>query len=94
MCISLQGYKQSGTYIATQGPLESTVNDFWRMVWEYESKCIVMLCDLTEDEEVWTYFISPRGWYPGLLQSVQSCHMPDLATCTLEALGILETRTT
>ena len=28
------------------------MNDFWRMVWERESKCIVMLCDLIEDEEV------------------------------------------
>ena len=52
MITSIQGYRQSGTYIAAQGPLESTVNDFWRMVWEEESKCIVMLCDLTEDEEV------------------------------------------
>jgi len=45
----MQGYRKSDAYIATQGPLPSTVNDFWQMVWEYESKCIVMLCNLQED---------------------------------------------
>ena len=47
--VSMQGYRKRSAYIATQGPLPSTVNDFWRMVWEYEIKCIVMLCNLQED---------------------------------------------
>ena len=48
----IQGYKQRRAYIATQGPLESTMNDFWRMVWEQKSRCIVMLCQLEENEKV------------------------------------------
>ena len=47
----IQGYKQRRAYIATQGPLESTMNDFWRMVWEQKSRCIVMLCQLEENEK-------------------------------------------
>ncbi|XP_063891848.1 tyrosine-protein phosphatase non-receptor type 4 isoform X2 [Helicoverpa armigera] len=36
------------TYIATQGPLSTTVGDFWQMVWESESSLVVMLTVLTE----------------------------------------------
>ena len=30
-------------YIATQAPLPETISDFWRMVWEKEINCIVMV---------------------------------------------------
>lgn len=48
----LQGYRQRGAYIATQAPMENTVNDFWRMVWDYQSRSIVLLCRMKEDGKV------------------------------------------
>ncbi len=48
----MQGYQERRGYIATQGPLEHTTEDLWRMVVENECSCIVMLCTLTEGEEV------------------------------------------
>ena len=52
MFLSLQGYRQRGAYIATQAPMENTVNDFWRMIWDYQSKTIVLLCRMKEDGKV------------------------------------------
>ncbi|CAI8015245.1 Receptor-type tyrosine-protein phosphatase alpha [Geodia barretti] len=51
----INGYKQRDAYIATQGPLEETVEDFWRMMWEYQCGCIVMLCQLKEDGQESSY---------------------------------------
>ncbi|CAL4068370.1 unnamed protein product, partial [Meganyctiphanes norvegica] len=39
---------ESKYYIATQAPLDETVQDFWRMVWEQESRVIVMITDFVE----------------------------------------------
>ncbi|KAL5486501.1 hypothetical protein EMCRGX_G018989 [Ephydatia muelleri] len=47
----IDGYKQCKGYIATQGPLQNTVEDFWRMVWEFKCRVIIMLCPLTEGHE-------------------------------------------
>ena len=37
------------SFIATQGPLESTIEDFWVMCYTYDVKIIVMLCKLDEN---------------------------------------------
>ncbi len=47
----MQGYKQRNAYIATQGPLKNTVDDLWRMMWEFKSKTMVTLCSFTEEGE-------------------------------------------
>ena len=39
-------------YIATQGPLQGTVEDFWRLVWEQQSAVIVMLTNVKERSKV------------------------------------------
>ena len=48
----LQGYKARNAFIATQCPMTNTVNDFWRMIWEFKSSAIVMLCSEEHDKKV------------------------------------------
>ncbi|XP_069594168.1 receptor-type tyrosine-protein phosphatase F isoform X13 [Ranitomeya imitator] len=44
----IDGYRQQKGYIATQGPLAETTEDFWRMLWEHNSTIVVMLTKLRE----------------------------------------------
>ncbi|XP_054141872.1 receptor-type tyrosine-protein phosphatase F isoform X6 [Melozone crissalis] len=44
----IDGYRQQKAYIATQGPLAETTEDFWRMLWEHDSTIVVMLTKLRE----------------------------------------------
>uniref|UniRef100_A0A7M4F1C5 protein-tyrosine-phosphatase n=1 Tax=Crocodylus porosus TaxID=8502 RepID=A0A7M4F1C5_CROPO len=43
-----QGYHRPRHYIATQGPMQETVKDFWRMIWQENSASVVMVTNLVE----------------------------------------------
>ncbi|CAF89511.1 unnamed protein product, partial [Tetraodon nigroviridis] len=49
----IRGYHgDERAFIATQGPMVNTVNDFWQMAWQEESPIIVMITKLKEKNEV------------------------------------------
>ncbi|XP_041833467.1 receptor-type tyrosine-protein phosphatase O isoform X2 [Melanotaenia boesemani] len=48
----IPGYKHSKEYIATQGPLPETRNDFWKMVLQQKSPIVVMLTQCNERRRV------------------------------------------
>ena len=63
----VDGFRRQKAYIATEGPMKSTVNLFWRMVMEQDVKIIVMITHLFEGGKVGNLKI------PMLNQKVYHC---------------------
>lgn len=47
-CFSFQGFNSRREFIAAQGPLPSTRDHFWRVIWEQHSPAIVALTKCVE----------------------------------------------
>lgn len=47
---------QARFYIAAQGPLPATINNFWQMIWEADVYLVVMLTGLHDDDTSADYF--------------------------------------
>ncbi|XP_015237762.1 PREDICTED: receptor-type tyrosine-protein phosphatase eta-like [Cyprinodon variegatus] len=57
----MPGYLSRKEYIAAQGPLPATVNEFWRMIWEKNVQTLVMLTRCNEQGRV----KCEQYWSPG-----------------------------
>ncbi|XP_039203539.1 receptor-type tyrosine-protein phosphatase O isoform X1 [Crotalus tigris] len=62
----IPGYNSPQEYIATQGPLPETRNDFWKMVLQQKSQIIVMLTQCNEKRRVKCDHYWPFGEEPVL----------------------------
>ncbi|XP_046906715.1 receptor-type tyrosine-protein phosphatase H-like [Hypomesus transpacificus] len=74
----MPGYGGNKQYIAAQGPLPSTINDFWRMIWEQRVRAVVMVTNCVEGgrgkcEQYWPLDSAPC-LYGGLLVTITSQH--------------------
>ncbi|XP_066555384.1 receptor-type tyrosine-protein phosphatase kappa isoform X1 [Amia ocellicauda] len=93
----IDGYQRPSHYIATQGPVHETVYDFWRMIWQEQSACVVMVTNLVEVGRVKCYKYWPDdaevyGDFKVTFVEVEPLAEYVVRTFTLERRGFNELR--
>ncbi|XP_069126879.1 receptor-type tyrosine-protein phosphatase eta-like [Argopecten irradians] len=74
----IPGYNSPREYIASQGPIPSTIDDFWRMIWEQNVAICVMLTLCKEDgrikcEQYWPMERNEPKQYGDIVVEITSC---------------------
>ncbi|KAK1790290.1 hypothetical protein P4O66_014191 [Electrophorus voltai] len=88
----IRGYlREDKAFIATQGPMINTVNDFWQMAWQDNCPVIVMITKLKEkNEKCVLYWPEKRGIYGKvevLVNGVRECEHYTVRSLTLKQSG-------
>ncbi|KAM9006948.1 receptor-type tyrosine-protein phosphatase C isoform 4-T4 [Ara ararauna] len=93
----ITGYWGPKSMIATQGPLQETISDFWQMVFQRKVKVIVMLTELKEgDQELCAqYWGQGKQSYDGIevqMTDVNSCPSYTIRAFDVTHLKMKETQ--
>ncbi|KAG9490911.1 hypothetical protein GDO78_006308 [Eleutherodactylus coqui] len=80
----IPGYNSLQEYIATQGPLPDTRNDFWKMILQQKSQIIVMLTQCNEKRRIkcdhyWPFTAEPVSYGDITVEMVSEEEQPDWA---------------
>ncbi|NXD38884.1 PTPRC phosphatase, partial [Copsychus sechellarum] len=89
----ITGYWGPKAMIATQGPLQETISDFWQMVFQRKVKVIVMLTELKEgDQELCAqYWGEGKQTYDGI--EVQMADVNSGPSYTIRAFDVAHLKT-
>ncbi|XP_022661734.1 tyrosine-protein phosphatase 10D-like isoform X5 [Varroa destructor] len=85
----IPGYNSPREFIVTQGPLHSTRDDFWRMVWEQNCRAIVMLTRCVEKgrekcDHYWPFDMQPVYYGDIQVTILTESQYPDWTICELK----------
>lgn len=92
-----QGHNSPREFIVTQGPLHSTRDDFWRMVWESNSRAIVMLTRCIEKgrekcDHYWPVDTHPVYYGDICVTILNETHYPDWSITEFMLCRVSRTR--
>ena len=51
MFVFIQGYKHKRAFIVAEGPMQSTMRNFWKIIYERNCAVVVMTSGLIEEEQ-------------------------------------------
>ncbi|CAL8242636.1 unnamed protein product [Merluccius merluccius] len=87
----IRGYRgDDKAFIATQGPMMNTMDDFWLMVWQQRAPVIVMITKLKEkNEKCVLYWPERRGFYGTVEVTVDRVQQTDHFTSRSLTLKVL-----
>ncbi|NXC44541.1 PTPRJ phosphatase, partial [Penelope pileata] len=95
----MPGYSSKKAFIAAQGPLPNTIEDFWRMIWEKNIYSIVMLTKCVEQartkcEQYWPDK-QPKSYGDVIVTMVSEVVLPEwtIRDFNVENASTLESRT-
>jgi protein tyrosine phosphatase len=89
----IDGYHKAKAFIATQGPLPDTQDDFWKLVWQLKSATIVMLTKEKEGGKAKCHRYWPQTGAEtyGKLQVI-SCKSTDFTDYVLREFQLVDTK--
>lgn len=81
-------------YIACQAPIENTVTDFWRMIWEQQTGVILMLTGLVEGNSVKAHSYWPEEGKVKRYGDIVICHKKTFQVGEVTVRSILARQST
>ena len=90
---NLQGYKHKRAFIIAQGPMQNTMRNFWKMIYDRKCAVVVMVSGLVEGgEESSTRYWPSSGTYRYGEYTVDLLGEEPLEGFTIRTLSITESK--
>ena len=90
---NFQGYKHKKAFIVAEGPMESTVRNFWKMIYDHNCAVVVMTSGLVEGgKEASAQYWPDRGTALYRDFTIDLLREEKLEGFTIRSLSVMDTK--